>query len=113
MISKQSIDIATHYAIRTRSNGPIGGNHLKSWVVEVTNDRSKADSWIEIDRQENNQDLNGRGVVQTFRCSNPPNGEFRYLRIRQIGPNHNGHHYMFLSAFEIFGQLRISTNVAG
>jgi hypothetical protein len=101
----------THYAIRTRPNYGAGDRHLKSWVIEVTNDRSKENSWIEIDRRENNHDLNGRGVVQTFRCSNPQNGEFRYIRIRQIGPNHYGYHHMAFAAFEIFGQLRVRNSV--
>jgi hypothetical protein len=101
----------THYAIRSRTDFGVGGYHPKSWVVEVTNDRSNNNSWIEIDRRQNNQDLNDKGVVQTFECSNPPRGEFRYIRIRQTDVNHCGHHYLVLAAFEIFGQLRIKESV--
>jgi hypothetical protein len=101
----------THYAIRTHSESGAGGHHPKSWVVEVTNDRSNNNSWIEIDRRQNNEDLNGKGVVQTFECSNPPRGEFRYIRIRQTDVNHYGDHYLAFAAFEIFGQLRIKESV--
>jgi hypothetical protein len=100
----------THYAIRSFSGDP-GSYHPKSWVIEVTNDRSKEAPWIEIDRRENNEDLNGRSVVQTFRCSTPRNDEFRYIRMRQIGANHNGSDWLIFEAFEVFGQLRVKNSV--
>jgi hypothetical protein len=101
----------THYTIRTYPRCGVGYDHMKSWVIEVTNDRSITDSWIEIDRRENNQDLNGKGFVQIFQCSNTQNGEFRYIRLRQIGPNHHGQHFMIIAAFEVFGQLRVLRSV--
>jgi hypothetical protein len=102
----------THYAIRSRSDYGAGWNHPKSWVIEVTNDRTNEDSWIEIDRRENNQDLNGRGVAQVFACSKSPGGEFRYIRMRQIGVNHYGNNTLVFEAFEVFGQLRVINSVS-
>jgi hypothetical protein len=101
----------THYAIRSRSDCGIGSSHPKSWVIEVTNDRSKESAWIEIDRRENNHDLNGPGIVQVFQCSNPQDGEFRYIRLRQIGANHYGNNSTAFTAFEVFGQLRMRNSV--
>jgi hypothetical protein len=74
-------------------------------VIEVTNDRGS--SWTMIDRRDNNMDLNGSGIIQTFRISTTPNGEFRYIRIRLIGPTHSGDYYLRMCAFELFGQFQI------
>jgi hypothetical protein len=99
----------THYAIRSAAGWSKNFHHPKSWVIEVTNDRSNGNSWIEIDRRENNQDLNGPGIIQTFVISRPPNGEFRFIRFRQINTNHVSYHHLAMTAFELFGQLRIRT----
>jgi hypothetical protein len=56
----------THYAIHSYPSGGVGWSHPKSWVVEVINDRSKENSWVEIDRRENNQDLNGQELFKHF-----------------------------------------------
>ena len=39
--------IPTSYSVRGLSDGP-GGEHLKSWVIEVSNDGTE-NSWREID----------------------------------------------------------------
>jgi hypothetical protein len=95
----------THYTLRSIPGWRVNSCHPKSWVIEVTNDRGS--SWTTIDRRDNNMDLNSPGIIQTFRISTPPNGEFRYIRMRSIGPNHCGDHYLGICAFELFGQLRI------
>jgi hypothetical protein len=48
--------VPTHYAIRTSADRP-GGYHLRSWLIETSAD---GESWREVARQENNQQLNGR-----------------------------------------------------
>jgi hypothetical protein len=101
----------THYALRSRTDYDKNDHHLKSWVIEVTNDRSNVNSWIEIDRRSNNEDLNGRGIIQTFVISNPRSEEFRYIRLRQTGVNHDGNHHLTLTAFELFGQLRLRESI--
>jgi hypothetical protein len=52
----------THYTIRTYWKWPNWSN-LKSWAVEGSDDGA---SWTEIDRRENNSDLNDRWAVKTF-----------------------------------------------
>jgi hypothetical protein len=101
----------THYAIRSVVGWRQNQEHPKSWVIEVTNDRWNENSWIEIDRCENNHELNEPGIVQTFPISHPPNSEFRFIRLRQIDINHASTHYLGMTAFELFGQLRICTAV--
>jgi hypothetical protein len=60
-------------------------------------------SWTEIDRRENNSDLNENLAVKTFAVARP--GSFRRIRLRQIGPNHCRDNYLILSAFEVFGAV--------
>jgi hypothetical protein len=85
----------TNYAIGSVPSWPVNSDHPKSWVIEVTNDRSKANSWVEIDRREDNQDLNGGGIVGTFTISHRQSGGFRCIRFRQIGANHRGRHFFW------------------
>jgi hypothetical protein len=101
----------THYTIRSVVGCGRNCCHPKWWVIEVTNDRSNENSWIEIDRRENNQDLNDSGIIQTFCISRPPNDEFRFIRLRQIGLNHCSNNVLSMTAFELFGQLRIRTAI--
>jgi hypothetical protein len=89
----------THYTIRTVNVGQ-GGNHLKNWVIEGSTDGT---SWVEIDRHENNTDLNSTLAVKTFTISKV--STFQMIRLRQIGVNHASVNCLCFTAFEIFGLL--------
>jgi hypothetical protein len=91
---------STHYSVRSRHDAGVNCNHPKSWVIEVSDDGS---DWFEIDRRENNNELNGRSLIHTFSVSTSK--ECRMIRLRQIGPTHYGEHYLQFSALEIFGSL--------
>jgi hypothetical protein len=86
----------THYTIRTHS----GPSYLKSWAVEGSDDGA---SWTEIDRRENNSDLNANLSVKTFAVSR--SGSFPRIRLRQTGPNHRGDNCLVLRAFKVFGAV--------
>jgi hypothetical protein len=73
---------------------------LQSWTVEGSDDGA---SWTEIDRRENNSDLNGERAVKTFAVSQ--SGSFRKIRLRQTGLNHAGNNCLVLVAFELFGAV--------
>jgi hypothetical protein len=90
----------THYAICSYSSGP-NSHHPKSWVLEVSEDGSQ---WSEIDRREDNYDLNGSHLIKTFQVRTSL--VCRFVRMRQIGKNHCGFDIMILSAFELFGTLQ-------
>jgi hypothetical protein len=68
----------THYTIKVD-----GEYYLKSWAIEGSDDGA---SWTEIDRRENNNDLNKAWVMKTFAVSRP--GSFEKIRLRQTGSNH-------------------------
>jgi hypothetical protein len=71
---------------------------MKSWAVEGSDDGA---SWTEIDRRENNSDLNGERDVKTFAICQ--SRSFGRIRLFQTGPNHRGNNCLILSAFELFG----------
>jgi hypothetical protein len=69
-------------------------------VVEGSDDGA---SCTEIDRRENNSDLNGKLTVKTFAVSQ--SGSFGRIRLRQTGPNHRGNNHLVLNSFEVFGAV--------
>jgi hypothetical protein len=60
-------------------------------------------SSTEIDRPENNSDLNGEKAVKTFAVSRCVC--FGKIRWWQTGPNHRGNNQLVLSAFNVFGPV--------
>lgn len=96
------------YSIKTNSN-PRNGNHLKSWVVEVSNDEN---SWEVIDSHVNDESLNDSNAIRTFSIKEPTSF-CRYVRLRQTGPswengegNWGGSTIFLMSCFEIYGKLK-------
>jgi hypothetical protein len=92
----------THYSIRSRYNGNDMDLYPKSWVIEGSDDGQE---WIELDRRQNNQDLNSRNAVKMFPIARAK--ECRQIRLRQTGPNHyrSPSHCLVLSGFELFGHF--------
>jgi hypothetical protein len=82
----------TYYTVRS--------SFLKRWVVEGSDDGT---SWTEIDRREDNSDLNVRKAVKTFAISQ--SGSFRRIRLLQRDLNHSGNNQLKISAFELFGAV--------
>ena len=78
--------------------------HLKSWVIEVSNDGT-ANSWTQIDCRRRNNDLNGEFALCNFKIPRVPSEGFRFFRLRQTGKSHDHHNGFALSSLEIFGTL--------
>ena len=93
--------IPTSYSVRTYGSGP-GHRHLKSWVIEVSDYGS---SWKEIDRRDDNYDLNDAYASAHFKISNVPSEGVRFFRLKQTGENHFGDYEVVISSLEIFGSL--------
>ena len=89
------------YTLKT-INDPPNANHLKSWILEVSND---GENYNEIDRQTNCHLLNGSLQSATFKvsCSTPQ----RFVRLRQNGSTwyNQSRHYIFLNQIEFSGYL--------
>jgi hypothetical protein len=73
-------------------------------VLEVSSDGL---SWTEIDRLENNNDLNVASEMKTFSVSKSI--ECQIIHLQQLDPNHGKSHYLIFIAFKIFGYLMEST----
>jgi hypothetical protein len=91
--------VPTHYTIRTNGSRP-GNVHLKSWLVETSVD---GENWREVAREEDNEQFNGGYFTGTFAVAG--GGECRFIRLVNIGRNHFGDDQLFISAWEIFGNL--------
>jgi hypothetical protein len=83
--------------IRSYYAGP-GANNLRAWVVEGSIDRVE---WIQLDRRDDNSELNGRHIARLFEISHP--GEYQFIRLRQTGKNHANTDSLIISGFEVFG----------
>jgi hypothetical protein len=70
---------------------------LQNWAIE---DSDNGDLWMEIDRRENNNDLNSEWAVKTFAVSQSLS--FERIRVPQTDPNHADDNFLALSAFELF-----------
>jgi hypothetical protein len=74
----------THHAIRASEYGP-GTSHLKSSLVETSVD---GESWREVAREEDNEQLNGKWFSGTSSSIDAGGGSGRRQRV--AGPNRDG-----------------------
>ena len=91
----------SYFSIRTWNNSK-GHSHLQNWVIEGSN-TNKENDWVILDSRNNNVLLDDYNDENTFRINNTNlnSGEFyRYLRIRQTGPNSHGTNQIVINAIE-------------
>jgi hypothetical protein len=89
----------THYAIQS-CDGGTGPNwdNPKNWCLEGSQDGT---SWTELDRRENNTELDKCSKVVSFSVS--CSTKVRLIRLRQIGVNCAGSQEFVFSRLELFG----------
>ena len=94
----------THYTIRARSDGDADYHHPKKWVIEGSNDNN---NWKIISGEENVEFFLTRNTIHTFKIKEKLefDEKFKFLRMRQTGPNITGDYHLCLSALEFFGYL--------
>lgn len=92
--------IPYHYSLRSTCGWGSDEENICNWTIEVSNDGK---TWIEIDRHEESQDLNGSNITKKFAVQK--NVRCKSIRIRQIGKNTYNRSYLALSLFEIFGKI--------
>jgi hypothetical protein len=88
----------THYTLRSARN--CSDHHLRFCALEDSRDGSE---WIELDRRENNTELNIRGAIATFPVSRSDEGHM--IRLRQLGKNSSSADHLEVSAIEVLGVL--------
>jgi hypothetical protein len=91
--------VPTHYTISTNIYGP-GGFHLKLWLVETSTD---GENWQEVAHEEDNKQFNSCRCTDTFPVAGGE--ECRFIRLVNIGKNHEGNDRLYITAWEIFGNL--------
>ena len=91
----------SEYTIKT-FNGGENHDHLRNWVVEVSNDNEK---WEIVDRHENDSTLRGRNIIATFKAKETSNF-YRFVRIRQTGKSWNDSYYFIFYFIEFYGKLK-------
>jgi hypothetical protein len=89
----------TQYTIKSSPHRR-GGHHLKSWVLEVSQNGT---NWTLIDRHQDDTELNDKGAIRNYHVIEGP--PMRFVRLRQTGPNHADARYLILGAIELFGNL--------
>lgn len=95
----------SHYSILTWGNYK-GHSHLQNWVIEGSN-TDRENEWEILDSRKNDTSLDDPFAENTFSISTIlKSGEFfRFLRIRQTGPNSRGTSQLIINAIEFFGEV--------
>ena len=92
------------YSLKSPQWGP-HSDTLQNWVIDGSKDGK---NWIEIDKRENDNYLNGPGYEHYYPISKTID-EFQYIRIRNTGQCHCGcSAYLALINFEVYGDITIS-----
>lgn len=92
------------YSIKTYRN-PQGYEHLKSWVIEVSNDNYK---WTAIDYHNDDGTLNGPGIIGTFVVKKQEYGFYRYIRLKQTGRSWCNYGNVFaIVALDFYGKITL------
>ena len=91
--------IPKFYSLATHEH-PANSHHLRSWVVEVSDDNL---NYTEISRESNNVTLNRPNSLVVYKTLKQKKA--RYIRIRMTGPNWNNNAVLALTKVEFFGTL--------
>ena len=89
----------TDYSIKSAPYGP-NACHLKNWVLEGSDDLNY---WMLMDKRVNDNSLNAASAVKSYKVGK--RAEFRYIRLRIIGVDHQGKNFLQLSSIELFGEF--------
>ena len=92
----------SYYSIRS-SNASKGNNHPMNWVIEGSN--TDSNDWTILDTRNNVTSLDDRCASQFFSIQKADTF-YRYLRIRQTGPNSANYNNLEISALEYFGSIQ-------
>ena len=82
-------------------------DRLESWIVEVSND---GNSWMEVDRRENEDDLKQKSI-ENFKIYHVPSVPVRFFRLRHMKKKDDGDYSMKIRCLEIFGTLSTAQEV--
>ena len=91
----------THYSLRHESgNRP---HVLRHWVLEASSDGA---AWTALRTHANDTSLAAQ-AGSTASWPLAADRAYRHFRVRQTGKDSNGHAYLMLSGFEIYGRTEL------
>ena len=90
----------TNYSIKSINGNNGNSHHLKSWIIEVSDDGKK---WTTIDEQKESQKLKGVDLTETFDVR--PNEFSRYVRFKNTAEPWGGIDLWF-NSLELYGHLK-------
>jgi len=95
----------SHYMLRHYSS--FDTEAIRNWRFEGSNDSTNGHDglWTTIMVHKNDKSLDQKGQCYTWPINPPCKTAFSKFRILQNGVNSNQHHYLALSAFEIYGTI--------
>lgn len=99
---KDCLIIPTNYQIKSYFRGP-SSQHPKTWVIEGKSDENS--QWENLGGESDCPYLNGTNVSHIFPITNLDEKKYRYIRMRQTGPNWGDRHYLTINSFEFYGVL--------
>ena len=92
----------TSYTIKS-SGDFTGVGHIKSWVIEISNDHKH---WIKIDQHSDCQDLNGSNRMKTYDVKQY--NFSRYCKFRHISDYYGSdQYYLGINCIEFYGKLKL------
>ena len=94
--------IPSHYTIRSEHRYGTNYYHLKNWVIEGSNDNK---SWEVLDERKDCTILKGQSYVHTFEIQQHKSDKYKFIRIRQNGPNWHNDNWLIFDSIEIYGIL--------
>ena len=80
--------------------------YLCKWVIEASNDNS---TWTILDERTEQM---SPGIVKVFECANRPIQPFKFIRLRQTGPNSAGRHSLAVSGIDFYGAWTSQTKTS-
>ena len=92
----------THYALR--HGFPNGGNRLRSWRLEGSNDPSSG--WVTLKDYKDDESLPDQAWCVGDWAVEGIEQEYRHFRIIQTGKNSSGMGYLACAGLEVYGELR-------
>lgn len=92
----------------TLRNNYFGGNYMKSWNFEGSNDGK---TWQILSQHKDNKSLEGEYQSKTWQVVNV-NEYYSFFRIIMTGTDGNGDHYLCCSGMECYGVLAIVNPVS-
>lgn len=91
----------SNYSIKTYYYAENGG-HLKSWSIEVSNDKN---NWEKVDEHTDDKSLNGSFAVATFDTKKSDNF-YRFIRLRQTGKNWSNDYDTPICLIVFYGKIK-------